>query len=645
MNARLSGSMRSGLVVVLVVLTGAPLVLGQAADGSPFSADDYLAHIKYLASDELAGRQPGTEGIEQAADYIAARFAEYGLKPAGVDGTWFQPFTVTRGKKIVAEDAVLAVEGMDRTWRVERDWIPLPFTSMEDVRGPLAFAGYGISAAEHAYDDYAGFDADGKVLLILRYEPRADAVEAEFGGETPSAYALFATKARVAYQEGAKALLIVNPPMREGLEEDELYPFDEQLSQQTLEVPLVHVSREVAEALLKRAGMPGLRALQEKLETERKSLSQDMDLQVRLKTGVRPNRFTTRNVMGLLPGTGETDETIVVGAHYDHLGKVPNFRSPEKGPEIHNGADDNASGTAGVLEMARVLAKEDDLRRDVMFVAFSAEEMGLLGSKHYSAHPTVRMADIKAMVNFDMIGRLSQDRLMVFGVPSGEEFPMIVHPAAERFGIDFEAAQGMTGASDHAEFYRAEIPYLFPITGLHEQYHHPDDDWQLIDADGAVRLLGMFHQIVRQLAEMESGPTFQSQDHVPPRGFDKKPGGKDEEGAARPADAAGPGADMGRPQRPKVRFGIIPDHANTDKPGMVVDTVMEGGAAKAAGMQDDDRIIRIADFEIKDIYGYMRALGSFKAGDEVDVVVVRDGAEMKLKVKLEAAGERGPRKE
>ena len=479
---------------------------------SPFSADVYLAHIKYLASDDLTGRQPGTEGCELAAEYVARHFADAGLKPGGDDGTYFQQFEVTRGKKLVDDEASLKVEDVEQRWRVRKDWIPLPFTSTEDVEGPLAFAGYGIKAPIHDYDDYADFDATGKVLLMFRYEPQSDDPEAAFGGKTPSRYAMFLKKVQTASKQGAKAVLIVNPPKREGLD-DTLYPWDEEASEQTYDLPIVHVSRTLAEALVKKGGLGSLADLQGKLDRERKPLSADLHLTLKLKTGVKPNKFPTRNVLGLLKGDGSTDDTIVVGAHYDHLGKVPpRSDQHDNTPQIHNGADDNASGTAGVLELARVLAGEPRLHRNTLFIAFSAEEMGLLGSAQFVEHPTLALKDVRAMVNFDMIGRLSADKFTIYGLPSGKEFEKLVDRAAEQAGIKYRApagGSGMFGASDHASFYDHDIPVLFPFTGVHKQYHSPEDDWELIDAEGAAKILTMFHSVVRDLANLESGPTFE----------------------------------------------------------------------------------------------------------------------------------------
>jgi len=641
----------ASVVAGLIAICGAWSLVAQepaSRPASPFAAEAYLEHIKYLASDDLEGRQPGTEGIELAAEYIARHFADAGLEPAGDDGTYFQTFEVKRGKKLVDGAAVLKVDGIDRQWQFRKDWIALPFSDTDEVEGPLAFAGYGISASAYEYDDYKDFDATDKVLLIFRYEPRAQDPEAAFGGKTPSRYAEFARKARVAYKEGAKALLIVNPPQHEP-SDDTLFVFDEDLSNRTCALPMVHVSRELAQALLDKAGLGTLAELQAKLERERKPLSADMNLHITLKPGIRPNKLAARNVVGRLKGTGDTTDTIVIGAHYDHLGNVPSRMGGADEPQIHNGADDNASGTAGVLEMARVLAKEPKLRRDVIFVAFSAEEMGLLGSAHFVDHPPTDLKNIRAMVNFDMIGRLGTNKLTVYGVPSGSGLADLVNPAVAQAGLECSPAQGgMFGASDHATFYAHDIPVLFAFTGVHKQYHTPDDDWELIDAEGATKVLTAFHQIVRAVADLETGPEFakvvpQAEPEPPIKPeveHEKEAQDKDthdEPGAHRHHGPPGPGGDAERPTRPPVRLGIMPDFTGGDKPGVGVTSVLDGGPAKAAGMQDGDRIVKIGGEPVKDIYGYMDALREFKPGATIEIVVVRKDEELTLKLTLQDA--------
>ena len=619
------------------------------ATPSPFSADAYIAHVKYLASDELGGRGTGSEGGEKAAAYIAQQFEAAGCQPAGDDGTWFQAFDVRQGKRLLEEEAALEVSGLERRCELRKDWITFPFSELEDVEGPLAFAGYGIQAEQYGYDDYAGFDAQGKILLVFRYEPRSDDPQAEFGGEDPSRHAFFFRKARTAKRHGARGLLVVNPPGRDP-EHDELYRFDSFNSDQTYALPMAHITRELAQAILKQAGMPDLKTLQETLDKERKPLSRDLGLTVRLRPGIRPNTVVARNVIGLLRGDGSTEEAIVVGGHRDHLGTQP-ADQPGQPPVIYNGADDNASGTAGVIELARVVGRAPKLRRNIYFVAFDAEEMGLLGSQYFLEHPPTALENIKAMINLDMIGRLKQDQFMMIGVPLAREFPELVQKAAAAVEVKYKSARDFAGGgSDHGPFIDRKIPALFIFTGLHKEYHKPEDDWELIDADGAARILQMTHTILVELANMEQGPTYteappepaQPEEQLPKPAVDEA-----KEGAEEGEAAAAPHAGDEPPSRSNLRvaLGVMPDLAGDDRPGLRVQHVREGGAAKAAGMLDGDRIIRIGGEEIRDIYAYMRSMGEHKPGDVVEVVVVRDGREVTLKVTLQASdyGRQRPR--
>jgi hypothetical protein len=606
-----------------------------------FSPEQYVNHVKYLASDELGGRGTGTEGGRKAADYIAEQFKAAGLQPAGPDGSWFQPFEVTVGKRVNDELASLKVDGLGQTWHVRQDWIPFPFSEMGAVEGPLAFAGYGIQAPVYDFDDYMDFDASGKILLIFRFEPKADDPQAEFGGQTPSRFALFWRKAQTAAQNGAKALLIVNPPGREPAE-DKLYEFDTFSSGQTYALPMVSISRAMANALFEKAGLPDLAVLQEKLDSERKPLSQDMGLNVKLQTGLEPNRLPARNVLGLLPGSGDSNETIVVGAHYDHLGIQPAMRGNDPTPQIHNGADDNASGTAGVIELARAAAHGQKLRRNVLFITFDGEELGLCGSREFVEHPTVALENIRAMLNLDMIGRASQGKFTMFGVPTAAEFAGLVEKYAGQVGLNCRAGGLMAGGSDHASFVAKHIPVLFAFTGVHKEYHQPEDDWQLIDADGAAKILQFCEGIVTELANMETGPAYTE---PPPSAREEEPVKPAVEEKKEPGHAASTQESDSKPSRAniRVRLGVVPDMPGDNKPGMLVQMVVEGSPAAAAGMQNGDRVMKIGGEDIRDIYAYMRVLQKFNPGDEVEVVVVREGQEQTLHVKFQASERRPER--
>lgn len=652
----------------VVALGGASLSERLDRAATLFSAPAYLEHLKYLAGDELSGRGTGTEGNALAAEYIVRQFSDAGLKPAGEESSWYQYFDVKQRKELVDADASLKIDGLSGDWKLRRDWIPFPFSALDSADGPLAFVGYGIDASEHDWNDYADFDVTGKVVMLFRYEPPAADDDAEFGGKTPSRYALFLRKVRTAADRGAVGILVVNPPTPRPTTQpasapateptDELSAFNLWSTGSTYKLPMIHISQKMADAILKQAGQPDLKTLQATLDRERKPVSRDLTgLKASLKPGLR--QVKARNVIGVLPGDGSTDEYVVIGAHYDHLGRQPrSFQSADSTPVIHNGADDNASGTCGIIELARALGKGPKLRRNLLFIAFSGEELGLLGSEYFVKHSTVPLERVKAMINFDMIGRLSIDKFTIYGIGTATEFEDLIRTAASECDLKYRSPKGVPGNSDHAPFHREKIPVLFPFTGIHKQYHQPDDDVETIDAEGATKVLRFAYAIVSEVADMTSGPTWQDKKETVDPGEDtmKKPGideQADEKESDKDAVAKAHAQiaeklkpkkedkpdDTGRPVMPRVRLGVTPDYSEEGK-GLVVQSVADGGAAKEAGMQDGDTITQIAGKSIGGIEDYMDVLRDFKPGDEVEIVVLRKDQKVTLKVKLKGAPER-----
>ncbi len=598
---------RSRTIVLLlgIVAIGLPaktLAAGESGSAT-LTTTRYIEHVRFLAHDRLGGRQPGTEGIARAAEYIAEQFRAAGLEPAGDDGTFFQWFELPGSKAFEPEAASFTIAGGARSFEAGRDWVPLPFTKPGAFEGPVAFAGYGIEAGEFGYNDYDGFDAEGKVLIILRYEPKADDPEARFGGRTHSRHSYFIRKARVARQHGAVALLIVNPPSH--AEKDELYRW--RPVRQTYAVPMLHISRRMADTLLAAGGLPSIEELDRRIVETRRPIARDLTgVSVRVETGVKQKPLRVRNVVGRLPGHQAPDEYIVIGGHYDHVG------TDSRG--IHNGADDNASGTAGVIELARVLAADRPLRRSILFIAFTAEEMGLLGSAHFVEDPVVPLEQIRAMINLDMIGRLRHDHLTLFGVPTADEFPRLVAAAAEDAGLTCDTPpteSRLFGASDHMSFYRKNIPVLFAFTGMHRQYHRPPDDWERINPAGAVRVLTMIRELATSLADMTEGPHF-----------------------AQPAQATFEEAEA--PGMPDVRLGFAPDPQD-DGPGVLLSEVVPDGPCDQAGLKPGDRIIRIDGRKLRNLVHYMTIAHQHKPGDEITCVVRRGDRELTVKLRFAPA--------
>ncbi len=613
----------------------------------PDLARRFHDHVAYLASDRLEGRGTGTKGNDLAAEYIAAQFERAGLQPAGPDGTYFQPFEVTLAQKLTGQPA-LTFTGAPVTAILHTHFVPLPFSSSESFNAPVAFAGYGITNEEAGYDDYAGFDAKGKVLLILRYEPHDQDPKAAFGGQSPSQFASFQSKARTAREHGAAALLIVNPPLHHG-EQDKLFAFDSVDDGQNFDIPMMHISRDLAAGLLRAAGAPDLSALQTELDTHRKPRSFDLKgIRARGTPGVVREKATTRNVIGLLPGSGPlADEYVVIGAHYDHLGvAVPrgahSASRPEGGrPEIHNGADDNASGTAGLMVLAEMFAagarnasegfgertnvrrgdpaasksarkrqireKTSGNKRSLLFIAFSGEEMGLLGSMYFVNHPTIPLDHIAAMLNMDMIGRVREHRLQVFGIKTSPMFETLVSGFAQRFGFKLETSAGGFGPSDHTAFYGRKIPVMHFFTGIHNDYHRPTDDTERINAEGAARVVEMIAAIAADVREAPERPQYVAI------------------AESRPSRAG-----------LKVRMGVMPSYAEDEQPGLQLDGVSPGSPAEKAGLQSGDRLLMIGDTSINNVYDLMDAMAKYEPGNEANLTVLRAGQRIQMAVKFEA---------
>jgi hypothetical protein len=449
------------------------------------------------------------------------------------------------------------------------------------------------------------------VVLLLRGEPPAWAQESE-AGHTP--HAQFANKVYNVKERGGKAVLIVNQRPEAG-QQDGLIMWDRPAGgdpDADYGLPAFHITRAFAESLLSAGGAPALSTLQSKLDSGDSASILLSGVNVRGRAGLERAKATTRNVVGIVSGSGPfAGEVLIIGAHYDHLGVVIPRQTfaerQEQGPQIHNGADDNASGTAGVIELARAFSGRDDLQRSIMFVAFSAEEAGLLGSKHFVEESPVPLDRIVGVLNMDMIGRLPKDsnKIQVFGTKSAAEFEPMLQRELARHDFELKATGGGFGASDHTAFYLKGIPGLHFFTGLHKDYHLPSDDPGKINAEGATALLACIRDIALEIAQAESPPTFQK---------------------------VTTGGDTTRTHY-RVRIGIMPSFADEGE-GLGVDGVSEGGPAQAAGIQAGDVIIQEGGTQVRNIYDHMAALRKYKPGDEIEVTVLRDGQKLTFKVKL-----------
>lgn len=483
----------------------------RTSNESLFSAQQYLSHIEYLASNELEGRAPGQQGIEQAADYIASVYRQYGLEPAGDDGAYFQQFQLKLEPRI-GPKTDFAVHSANRPgwrhWQMEQDFVPFPFSRTGAFEGQVVFAGYGIVDEETGYNDYADLDVAEKVVLILRQTPQFET----FGEPA----AMFRTKASRANARDAAALLIVDPVRADSPKP--LYDFNRAdrgpfgFGRKHFGIPMMHISQEAADRLLLAGGLPHLADLQQQIEDRRAPASASLEsVYVKGSVDIDLGDTPARNVIGLIPGAGpNANEFIVLGAHYDHVG-VHNRTEPTFDPDrdIFNGADDNASGTSALLMLAQAYTQGPPPNRSIVVAAFSAEELGLLGSAYFVQHPTIDLKRCVAMLNYDMIGRLRNNKLWIYGLQTSEGFADLVQRLAGRYDLKVTDGGGVSAMSDHYNFYAAGLPVMFFFTGLHDQYHQPGDDANLINAEGAVRVVKLSADCIDEIDAAAKAPEFQ----------------------------------------------------------------------------------------------------------------------------------------
>jgi hypothetical protein len=579
------------------------------------------ADVSYLAHDDRDGRGPGTPGIEAAASYIAGMFQGIGLKPApGADG-YFQPFKIN-GPATIRKPAELTFFGPEgKTISTSKgDLTPLALGIGGTIaKAPIVFAGYGITAKDERkhldYDDYKGLDAKGKVVLVLRREPQQNDEDSSFDGKRSSEYATFRHKATNAFQNGAAALILVNDLAGLNGAEDKLLAFRAAGNEANSTLPVIMITRAKADELLAEAGKPSLESLEKAIDKDLKPQSFALDSwKADATVDIVREDIQTKNVVGVLEGAGPlADETIVIGAHYDHLGHGGMLSGSLAifSKDIHNGADDNASGTSMMMEMARRLAKRaDPLPRRVVFMAFSGEERGLLGSSHYTSSPLFPLDKTVMMVNFDMVGRLNaKSEVTVYGTGTSPGFDKLVESLGASEGFKIKKISEGFGPSDQQSFYVKDIPVLFIFTGTHSDYHRPSDDTERINFPGMGRIADFGEVLLLDLVRRPERPPL-----------------------VKMAMSHGSGSDPGR-LSVSAYLGSIPDY-NEDIKGVKLNGVREGSPAEKGGLKKDDVVIRFGGKPIGTIYDYTDSLARYKPGDSVEVVVKRDGKDVALQVVL-----------
>lgn len=593
-----------------VLTLAAALVATAAAAPAATPVAELTARLRYdvtyLAATALEGRRAGGDGARIAAGFIARRLAALGLQPAGDDGTFLQSFSFVAGVRPGAGNALTVTLPAGTTAaRLPYDFQPLAFSASGSAQGEVVFAGYGTRAPDLKYDDYANLDVKGKIVLILRFGPDGDDPASRF-----APFMALRRKASEARAAGAAALLIATGPVGADAAAPVKISFDATFADSGL--PVIGISTPFAESLFVGQGFT-LAELQQRMNERKEPASRPLGIKVALTADVIQERATTANVLALLPGRDPAlrDQVVIAGAHYDHLG-WGGENSGSLAPEtraIHHGADDNASGTAGVLELARRLAAAPPAR-SVLFVAFSGEELGLLGSAHLASHLPVAKEWIAAMLNFDMIGRpKAGPALTVGGVGTAVEWTKVIADANATAHLKLTSNKGGFGASDHSSFYAIDTPVLFFFTGAHEDYHKPSDTADRLDYRGMGRVLEFATTVARRVADAPLPPTFQK---------------VTDEGA-------------GERRGFKVRTGAIPEYG-FEGPGVKLSGARGGSPADKAGLKAGDIVVSFGGRDIRNIYDYMYALGDHKAGDVVTLVIKRGAGTLTLVVTLEASG-------
>ncbi len=604
----------------------APPLPDFAATSADIRAEDMKSQVTYLASDALGGRLTGTEGEKLATSYVADVFQKIGLMPAGDDDSYFDSFDFTAG---VALGEGNRLQLGDRTWKTDVDWRPLSFSQNGEVAAAgVVFAGYGIETPEgvtnsegkkiEPYSSYAHLDVKDKWVLVLRYMP--EGVSQQRHNELGS-YASLRHKALTARQKGARGLIVASGPSSKVVQQ--LVPMAFDASMASSGIPAVSVTDAVADQLLAGTGKT-LKELQDKLDTGDLMGGIECKGKVAANIAIQQEKKKGRNVLGVLPYGEKPDPHVaplIVCAHVDHLGSGGGSNSRAKGDEvnkIHHGADDNASGTSGMLEIAQWLASlkkqgKITLKRDVLFAAWSGEELGLLGSNHFveayakmiKGDPNAKLTGMfAACLNMDMIGRF-QKALVLQGVGSSPLWAKEIEKRNVPIGLPITTQNDAHLPTDSTAFYLKGIPTLNAFTGSHSDYHMPSDTADKIDYEHAAKIAKLMGLIARSVATAADAPPYVAMEAPKSQG-----------------------ARSGM----RAYLGTIPDYAQGDVKGVKLSGVSPIGPAAKAGVKAGDIIIKLAGKEITNIYDYTYVMGDLKIGKPTAITVQRDGKEVELEI-------------
>ena len=661
---RLPTSVRLAAAALLLLGFSLPGLL--PAEDAAAVAERLRESVKTLAADEFEGRGVGTQGLDLAAEYVSQAFAEAGLGMTVAGGDPYQEFDITTGARLTEPNrlSLLGPDGQTIELAYDTDFRTCSFGQAGAFDAGIVFCGYGIESEDPAWHDFSGVDVEGKVVLILRRNPQQSREDGLFAvAHGNSRHASLSVKVSHAFQRKAAAVLIVNDPysgrneraqleshlveaertivsrsealvdaadadrakaaeelatavrhlreVRRQLERhslDPLMPFGYGGTRTGRSLPILHITQAAADQFVQAAVGKSLADLEAEMDATGAPASASLaGWTARGEVGLEQVRVPVKNVIGVLEGEGpHADETIVIGAHYDHVGMGGDGSLAPGASEVHNGADDNASGTAALIELARRLAaRPEPPPRRIVFLAFTAEERGLLGSAHYVKEPIFPLESTVAMINMDMVGRLQDNRLTVFGTGTSPVWNEWLDEFAGEASLELAKKPEGFGPSDHASFYPHSIPVLHLFTGTHSDYHRPTDDWDKLNYDGMVQIVTLAERLIDAVAEAPERPAY-----VAVQGR-----------AAIDRDGARP------------YFGSIPDFGS-DASGYAIQGVAPGSPADRGGLKSGDVIVKLGGNQIGGLDDFDLALRKYTAGQEVEVVVLRGSEEVTLKITL-----------
>ena len=581
-------------------------------------------HVEFLADDALEGRMTGSKGSKLAADYIADHFSRLNLQPAGEENGYFQTFEFRAGSKVIPDEnhfhLTRKIEGSEEQleFKVEQDFLPFSFSSNGVVEGEVVFVGYGLlvpGESGEGYNSYAGIDVKDKIVVALRYVP--EGVENKRRQELIR-YAGIRYKAIQAREQGAKAFLTVAGPNSPNAGKIIPISFDNRSAD--CGIVAGSITHTVANALLAPAGKD-LKEVQTGLDNENPHFVGQFslpDVKIKVAASIKKIKKTDKNVLAMLPPTDDTEESeyIIVGAHYDHIGygEIGSLAKKDEKNKIHNGADDNASGTAVILKLAEMFSEErknqpEKFKRGVIFALWSGEELGLIGSTHFVNEPTLPLKDVAAYINFDMVGRLRNNKLILQGIGSSPIWTRLIEKRNVLLGLNLSLIKDPYMPTDVTAFYPKNVPVLSFFTGLHKNYNRPTDDPETLNYAGLERISSLAYGIISDLISVDARPEYVKVERNQP--------------------------EAGSRGTLRAYLGTIPDYT-TEGEGVKLSGVIAGGPADKAGLKGGDVIIEFGTKKVENIYDFTYALDAVKIGEPVEVVVMRDGKQVKLKVTPEA---------